>query len=196
MTHQPSHMWTPSLGMRYQSSLVLILGNNQYEAIAPLYLLLSNLPSSEMADRDTKSDGCTGMCVHACILCIMHVIIRLSEAEESCCGFCMLLLEWVTVHACISKQARWATVSWTIAVADGSGDTGRMQAVPMRPCMLTAAGHREQQLLMGFQYKEPTLCFAFISLVSTDTHLRAVNSTFFVLFLILPPTLPPSVSTI
>lgn len=40
-------------------------GNNQYKAIAPLYLLLSSMPSSEMGDCDTKTDGC--MCVFVCV---------------------------------------------------------------------------------------------------------------------------------
>lgn len=55
MTHQHSQMWTLSLRVRYQRSLVLIPGNNQYEAITPLYLLLSSLPSTEMGDRDTET---------------------------------------------------------------------------------------------------------------------------------------------
>lgn len=38
-------------------------GNNQYKAIAPLYLLLSSMPSSEMGDRDTKTDVCVCLCV-------------------------------------------------------------------------------------------------------------------------------------
>ena len=42
-----------------------------------------------------------------------------------------------------------------VSTADRSSNTDRTQAVPMRLCMLTAAGREEEQLLMGFQYKEP-----------------------------------------
>lgn len=47
------------------------------------------------------------------------------------------------------------------AEADRSCNSDRMQATPTRPCMLTAAGREKEQLLMSFQYKEPTLSLAF-----------------------------------
>lgn len=49
------------------------------------------------------------------------------------------------------------------AVADRSCTSDSMQALPMRPCMLTAAGQEKEQLLMGFQNKELTQRFPFIS---------------------------------
>lgn len=70
MTHQHSQMWTPSLRVRYQCNPVLIPRNNQYEAITPLYLLLSSLPSSEMGDHDTETEGCMRCVCCPYIFCI------------------------------------------------------------------------------------------------------------------------------
>ncbi len=88
-------MWVLSLGVRYQSSLVLIPRNNQYEAIAPLYLLLSSLPSSEIGDHDTKTDGCVWMCVHA----LVHLYILYSMC------MCVSGLKCLAVTVCAGCYA-------------------------------------------------------------------------------------------
>lgn len=44
----------------------------------------------------------------------------------------------------------WPVVKVFVAAADGFSNGDRMKAFPMRLCMLTAAGHREQ-LLIGLQ---------------------------------------------
>lgn len=74
------------------------------------------------------------------------------------CGcVCVLVIQasmgWgvlkLTLHAGLNVCLLFYCVF--VAVADRSSNTDRMQAVPMRPCMLTAAGQDDEQLLIGFQ---------------------------------------------
>lgn len=67
---------------------------------------------------------------------------------------------------------------FVIAAADRSSITDRTQALPMRLCMLTAAGHKEEQLLMGLQYREPTQCFP----SSLNTSIEARLTLSFIVF--------------
>lgn len=145
--HQHSQMWTPSLRVRYQSSPVSIPGNNQCEAITPLYLLLSSLPSSRMDDPGIKTDGWCVFCP-----CVSGYYVVRCLIVASACSLCRLL--------CMQTYLRmqgWVIVWAFVAAADRSSNTDRMQAVPMRLCMPTAAVHKEQ-LLMRLQYKELTQC--------------------------------------
>lgn len=68
----------------------------------------------------------------------------------------------LSVYECVHTWM-WHVVSLHVftAEADRSCNSDRMQATPTRPCMLTAAGREKEQLLMSFQYKEPTLSLAF-----------------------------------
>lgn len=64
----------------------------------------------------------------------------------------------------------WVIVRAFGAAADRSSNTDRMQPAPMRPCMLTAAGHEDQLLTV----QRALTVFGFISLPSTtdtQTHL-------------------------
>lgn len=101
MAQPQSQMWAVSLGVRYRSSLVLISGNDQYEAIAPLSLLLSGLPSSEMGDHDTEVMAVCG-CVRMYRYSVwgVHVCVRLLGAEASRSRLCMLFVQ-AAMHACI-----------------------------------------------------------------------------------------------
>lgn len=72
-----------------------------------------------------------------------------------------MLFGQVAMHACTRSYREYARLGYCVSVrvcvsvcaaaADRSSNTDKTQTVPMRPCMLTAAGQEEEQLLMGFQ---------------------------------------------
>lgn len=80
----------------------------------------------------------------------MNMCIKLLWAEVSYGGFCLLTVQ-VAMHAC--RPQCWFIVRAFAAAADRFNDTDAKQAVPMRLCMSTAAGHKEQ-LPMDLQYEE------------------------------------------